>query len=173
MLPKFNKCSSILINWKYYGDNNYIFYEPKPLKTRFTKPSNIIKDKEINIYFYAAAKSIIRGGLNLTWAHFPHFLNSSSICSPNGSIIKNPFSPPNFSTAFIKHYATKSTEEYLIKLFKGNVIKPNYLNINSIIFWITKYYFGLNKITKKKLLFIKRFIKLDLSKYFKKSEFKD
>ena len=169
LLPKFVKCTSILINWRYYGDNNNIYYEPKPLQIRFSKPFEFSKNIKYNMYFYSAAKSIIRGGLKLQWAHFPHFLNSSNICSPDGIIIKNPFSPPKYSKAFIKHYATKSTEEYLMKLFKGNVIAPNFLNIHNIIYWISKYYFLFNKITKNKLRFIKRFIKLDITKYVNKS----
>ena len=164
-LSKFKKCSSILINWRYYGDNNNIYYEPKPLKIRFSKPFEFSKNKKYNIYFYSAAKSIIRGKLDLKWSHFPHFINSSSICSPDGLIIRNPFSPPNYSNAFIKHYATKSTEEYLLKFLKGNVIESNFVNIDNLIFWLSKYYFLFNKITTKKLRFIKRFIKIDISKY--------
>ena len=165
-LSKFKKCSSILINWRYYGDNDFIYYEPKPLKIRFAKPFIFDENKTVNIYFLAAAKSIIKGRLNITWTHFPHFLNSSKICSPNGSIINNPLSSPNYKNAFIKHYTTKSTEEYLIKLFKGKVSSPYYLNKEAIIYWINKYYFLFNKITKQKLLFIKRVTKLDVSKYF-------
>ena len=164
-LSRFKKCSSILINWRYYGDNEFIYYEPKPLKIRFTKPFKFPKNHTINIYFYAAAKSIIKGGLNITWTHFPHFLNSSTICRPNGSIVRNPLSPPNYSNAFIKHYATKSIEEYLIKLFKGKVNSPYSLDLETLKFWINKYYFLFNKKTKKKILFIKRVIKLDISKY--------
>ena len=164
-LSRFKKCSSILINWKYYGDNEFIYYEPKPLKFRFTKAFKFPKNQIINIYIYAAAKSIIKGGLNITWNHFPHFLNSSTICRPNGSIVSNPLSHPNYNNAFIKHYTTKSTEEYLIKLFKGKVNSPYYLDLETLKFWITKYYFLFNEKTKKKILFIKRVIKLDISKY--------
>ena len=163
-LSKFKKCSSILINWRYYGDNDKIYYEPKPLRIRFTKPFEFSKTKKYDIYFYSASKSIIRGNLNITWAHFPHFINSSSICNPNGSIFNNPFSTPQYSIAHIKHYSTKSTEEYLIKLFKGNVFMSNFLNIGYLNFWINKYYFLFNKKTKKKLLFIKRIIKIKIPK---------
>ena len=89
-----------------------IYYEPKPLRIRFMKPLEFSKTKRYNKYFYSASKSIIPGNLNISWTHFPHFINSSSICAPNGNIIKNPFSPPQYSIAYIKHYTTKSTEEY-------------------------------------------------------------
>ena len=74
--PLFEKCESIIINWKYYGDNDKLFYEQKPLKERFPKPitsnENLIKD----IFVYCAAKTIVRGGLYIIWAHFPHYLKN-------------------------------------------------------------------------------------------------
>jgi hypothetical protein len=103
-LPKFKKCSSILINWKYYGDNNNIYYEPKPVQYRFTQPFTFLKNKTNDKYFFSAAKSIVKGGLNLSWAHFPHFINDSMKCRADGTLVKDPFSPPQYSYAFIKHF---------------------------------------------------------------------
>ena len=145
-LKKFKNCSSILINWKYYGDNNYLYYEPKPIQKRFFKPIIYTIQLKNSIYFYAAGKSIIRTGLNISWGHFPHFLNNSFICRPDGTMVKKPLENPLFSFAYIKHYATKSTEEYLIKLFKGTVNSNITLNKENIIFWLKNYYFLLNKI---------------------------
>ena len=115
-LPQFNNCSSILINWKNFGDSENIKYEPKPLQKRFKIPFYFSKKNCHGIYLYSAAKSIIRGGLNIIWEHFPHFLKSSNICYPNGTKVVHPLSPPQYSTAYIKHYITKSTEEYAIKI---------------------------------------------------------
>ena len=125
-----------IINWRYYGDNNNIFYEPKPLTKRFTQPFYFNKNKEYNKYFYADAKSIIRGRgkIELKWAHFPYFLNNSNIWRANGIKIENPFSAPNYSYAYIKHYSTKSTEEFLIKLFKGKVIAIINFDFNHLLF---------------------------------------
>lgn len=163
---KFKNCSSILINWKYYGDNNNIYYEPKELKKRFNKPFSFDDNKTYDIYFYSAAKSIVRGRgkVNLTWAHFPHFLNNSNICRPDGNKIQNPLSKYNYSYAYIKHYSTKSTEEFLIKLFKRKVSTAIKFDIKFLTFWLSKYYFLFNKVTKKKLSLIKRILKLDISK---------
>ena len=112
---KFNNCSSILINWRYYGDNNNIYYEPKELKKRFINPFSFNPNKTYNKYFYSAAKSIVRGRgkANLKWAHFPHFLNNSNICRPDGQKVLYPLLKYNYSYAYIKHYSTKSTEEFL------------------------------------------------------------
>lgn len=123
-LSIFKNCSSILINWKYYGDNNELFYKPKLLQKRFTKPFYFTKNSK-NIYFYSAAKSIIRGGLNITWAHCPHYLDNQVICKSDGSVIKTYFSDPQFSIAYLKHYATKSTQEFIEKLIRGQVLSSS------------------------------------------------
>ena len=150
-LPKFSKCQSIIINWKYYGDNNKLYYEPKPLKERFIKKYDIekIKINEINIYYYSAAKSIIRGGLKLKWGLFPHYIENSIKCKPDGTILNNYFSPPQYSFAYINHYITKSTEEFIERLNRGDVmIKPDSNYTKDRIF---NYYFLFNQLTKEKL----------------------
>ena len=50
-LPKFNNCSSILINWKYYGDNNNLYYENFSVQKRFKKPFYFNKKKKILLFF--------------------------------------------------------------------------------------------------------------------------
>ena len=77
-LSKFKNCSSLLINWKYYGDNNNIFYEPKLLRDRFLKPFYFSKKNRRRKLLYSASKTIVRGGLNITWAHFPHYLKDKN-----------------------------------------------------------------------------------------------
>ena len=61
---KFKNCSSILLNWKYYGDNDNIFYEKKPLIERFKIPFEFPQNGKKDIILRTAGKSIIRGGLN-------------------------------------------------------------------------------------------------------------
>ena len=132
---------------------------------RFTQPFNFSKNKTYDKYIYAAAKSIIRGRLNITWAHFPHFLNNSIICRPDGTIVNEALSTPQYNLAYIKHYTTKSVEEYIIKLFKGNVISNDTLNFDSLLFWFKKYFFLFNKITKKKKKLIKHILKFNIENY--------
>jgi hypothetical protein len=159
--PLFEKCQSIIINWKYYGDNEKLFYEPKPLKERFTEPinsyENLIKDK----YIYSAAKTIVRGGLFIIWAHFPHYLKNTVNCRPNGNILENYFSPPDLSYAYINHYTTKSTEEYIEKLNNGNVNENS--DISFIQNKIKYYYFLINKITKQKIDLINNKLKYKIN----------
>jgi hypothetical protein len=164
-LPKFKKCSSLLINWKFYGDNNNLYYESKPLKERFKKQFSFSKKNMRFIYYYAAAKSIIRGGLNITWEHFPHYLKNNIICRPNGEIIKNPLSSPKYSLAHIKHYATKSTEEFAEKLLKGAANSNNTLNKSFWIDNINNYYFLFNIKNKDKINLFEKKLNISLN-YF-------
>ena len=158
-LSKFNQCQSILINWKFYGDNNKLYYEEKSLNERFNEPINItininfIKDK----YFFSAAKTIVRGGLNLNWGLFPHYLINLKNCRPDGTILKNYFSPYQHSIAYIKHYITKSTEEFIERLNRGDVLVE--INKDYILNRINNYYFLFNKKTKKKLYLFNNYLK--------------
>ena len=160
-LPRFKNCQSILINWKYYGDNNKVYYENKPLYERFTAPFFFNKSKKNNIYYVSAAKTIVRGGLKITWAHLPHYLNNTINCRPDGSITKNYFSLPQYSIAYLNHYITKSTEEFVERLNRGDVIeKINKRYIKNRIF---KYYFLFNKKTKKKLDLFRKKLKYKIN----------
>ena len=163
-LNKFNKCKSILINWKYYGDNGHIFFEPLPIQKRFTKPFYFKNRKECkNIYYYVAAKTIVRGGLKLTWNHFPHYLDKIINCRPDGTIINNYFSEPQYSIAFIKHYVTKSTEEFIEKIQRGDVFLR--VNQNYLIERIKNYYFLFNNITKNKIELFEKKLQFRVESY--------
>ena len=145
-----------LINWKYYGDNDNLYYDPRPLQERFNKPFYFNNINKMDQYLYCAGKSIVRSGLNLSWEHFPHILKNKPVCRPNGKILRNYLSQPQYSTAYIKHFATKSTEEFIERVIRGaaNSIE----NSKYIMYRIKDYYFLLNKFNKeKKIMFEKKF----------------
>lgn len=159
--PNFNKCQSILINWLYYGDNDKIFYEEKSLKERFVNPIILTEKIRKNKYIYSAAKTIVRGRLNLNWAKFPHYLKNTVNCRPNGNIFEDYLSPPEYSNAYLKHYATKTTEEYIEKMNKGDVLEK--YSIDYIYYRIFGYYFLFNKITKQKVDLFNKKLKYKLN----------
>jgi len=169
-LSIFKKCSSILINWKYYGDNNHLFYESKPVLERFQIPFYFPKKSQNSLQ--SAAKSIIKRGLNISWLHFPHYLKSQTICRPNGKIIKAPYFPyfsPDYSIAFIKHFTTKSTEEYADRLIRGTVNSENTSSTTYMINRLKLYYFLINKITKSKIDFLEKKLNIKLKNFFIKN----
>ena len=116
----FDECEAILFNWIIYPDNNLTHYDNRTLIERFTIP---------NYYAYANifVKSVIRGGIDKTFFlpkksnHVPE--KGITICNSKGKIIKryNPFSlsPPKYDYGYLKHFTTKTAEEYCDKIIKG------------------------------------------------------
>lgn len=159
----FKKCDFIKFHWVHPTDNNQMHYEKRPLFDRFKKPYK----KSIFI------KSIIRGNIsNLKyWVHSPYISPFKNItCNSIGKIIK--YEKINFESihninikkAYIIHFNYKSTEEYINKIKRGysNWFGNNYNNfINSKI----KDYFKDNKITKEKIDYFERELKLNLNFY--------
>jgi hypothetical protein len=83
-------------------------------------------------------------------------LKNKPICRPNGRILKNYLSRPQYNTAYIKHFATKSTEEFIERVIKGTVNSNQ--TSEYIMFRIRNYYFLFNKFNKeKKFMFEKTF----------------
>ena len=141
---KFNKCNYIKINWRFYTDNNMLHYSKKSVVERFTVPSS---------FQMLYVKSVIRGGLNDTFymtAHYPIFLKGC--CNPEGRF-ENPiaFKMRKFfyNKMYIRHYYSKSTEEYCDKINLGCVVTGKYRVKRLIVL-----YYLINNVTdiKRKML---------------------
>ena len=117
---RYKECQNIKINWLiYYSKNETLYYENKPLQIRFIKA---FYNSLLNIHI----KSTVRGGMAKNyWSKWtnPHSsLIKFKSCSSSGKFVnsKTPFiEPPDYKYAFIKHYYTKSFEEYCIKIKRG------------------------------------------------------
>ena len=147
--PIFSKCESILFNWLIYTDNELIFYDNRTLVERFTTPNMVNRDNKI-------VKSIVRGNLNKiifqcnASNHVPH--KNLSICDSKGNLIDqkryNPFfvNPPVFDYGYLKHFTTKTAEEYCIKIKRGRTRGFKY-DINERV----NLFFYHNKFSEEKL----------------------
>ena len=143
----FDKCEAVLFNWLIYTDNDLLYYDNRTLLERFTSPKY---DSKANTY----VKSIVRGGLNKTIfypkksSHVPD--SKVIICDSKGRILTkyNVFgvSPPVFDYGVLKHFTTKTAEEYVNKTKRGVngnvVLKPE----DRIM-----VFFSHNKFTEEKL----------------------
>ena len=117
---RYKECQNIKINWLiYYSKNETLYYDNKPLQKRFDKA---FYNSLLNIHI----KSTVRGGMAKNyWSKWtnPHSsLIKFKSCSSSGKFVnsKTPFiEPPDYKYAFIKHYYTKSFEEYCIKIKRG------------------------------------------------------
>ena len=152
------------------SDNNYLLYENKSLNERFPEiGKNVVKNKK-NIICYV--KTIIRGHLkNINITH-NHLLNGK-LKSCNGfgekGLNKNLFlsSNPDYEFNFIRHYYTKSAQEFIEKLNRGDLLRGNN---KRVIDWAIFKFFYINKITLKKIEYIQKHLgnKYKLEQYLKK-----
>ena len=155
----FEKCNVILINWIIYNDNDIVKYDNRSLNERF---SNQLYNSESNKF----VKSIIKGNLNLNpWvydqtSHRPkHQLRT---CDSNGNRVKtfnDVVIPPIIEKVYLKHFATKTIEEYIEKIKRGHPSQTILLNK-----WIDNF-FKLNKVTKEKIALIENLFNLTFEKY--------
>jgi len=163
---KFNKCQSIQLNWVHMSDNNQIYYENKSLSERFPKPGkNVVKNKKNKICY---VKTIIRGHLkniNITNNH----LLSNSLKACNGLGRKSRLEDilrvkPDYEYYYIKHYYSKTIQEFIEKLQRGDLLRGN---SNEVIEWAIEKFFYINEITETKIKYIQDKLgsKYNLSKY--------
>ena len=159
---KFKKCDFIKIHWLIPTDNDLLHYNNKSLFERFKGPYK----KSIYI------KTIIRGNINQLkyWVHSP--LSSpykNNTCNNEGILINKSIinfeyiKEININKAYIIHFKYKSTEEYINKYKRGY---SNWIDSASLFSKITEYLKD-NKITKEKIDYFEKELKLNLTKYRK------
>ena len=160
---KYNNCQQIYLNLVCHTDNNLLYYDERPLSMRFPEkvPNTKLAGKLLEI------KSIIRGhinGVNITSNHLGDFTLKS--CNNTGANVKpNSISTYNIDQKYyyIDHYYSKSTEEFITKITKGDAIRNDpeykYERINK--------YFTQSEITKEKLDLLENKTHLNLD-YFRK-----
>ncbi len=145
----FNKCEVIKINWILYSDNDLLYYENKSLQIRFSKPL-------LNHIRNILTKSIVRGNLTDNyWKTMtnPHTsIGNYTACSSSGKLINNssPYNNPiEIKNVYLKHYSTKTVEEFCNKIKRGMASFPLDKSLERKKERIS-YFFEINKRTKEK-----------------------
>jgi len=159
---KFHKCETILLNWVMYGDNDLEKYDNRSMIERFIKPHNK----------YNRGKSIVRTGISnlIIISTIVIGVNTKYFCNSNGiRLFPNTyfdFQAPNNSEAFIKHFYTKTSEEFCFKIKRGDAHfhkeQSDYINVRESRI---KLFFGFNKITTEKINIIEKCSGINLNKY--------
>lgn len=158
----FDNFDMIHINWKTYTDSGKIKYTNKPVQERFTTTMAYKKCVKYNFPENNHVKSIIRCGKydEIKFIPNPHSpINIDTCCNCIGEPVdaKSPFCDYNFEDAFLKHYTTKSLEEWITKkMVRRYPDSHPLLNINHPHLSID-FYFKINDITKDKIKFINKF----------------
>lgn len=150
----FNNYDVIHLNWMCYNDGNNIYDNGKPVLNRFLTKVDIT-DNVTNI-LNKHMKSIIKGGINIDtifngnshtpWYKDLKYCNNEGIETKFDDLFKVPAS---YKYAYIKHYVTKSLEEYINQKFDRGA--ADYTNKQYNI----SNFFGYNNTTQEKLDYLK------------------
>ena len=161
---RFTNCELVLLNWIIYNDNGLIKYDNRTLNERFNNPKVQLP----------RGKSFIRGGNNnllIPSTHIPG-INAFHFCNSNGKKIY----PKTFldndkeisPLAYIKHFYTKTAEEFCKKLYRGDAHYPkNHPNYHKIIKSKINLFFHYNELTKQKIKILEKCTNLNLIYYRK------
>ena len=142
---RFVNCNTIFINYNEYGDSDLLKYDNRSIFKRFTQSKYI-----------ACGKSLTRGGIKNAKIdiHKPLYINN--YCNSEGEseeLYKDKIfiSKLAVDSAEIKHFITKSLEEFCQRLEKGwpSIIKFS-KGYYDFVEERIKYYFSLNEITEYK-----------------------
>lgn len=165
----FENYNMIHVNWKTYGDNGFTHKRRGNLVDIFKTPAPDDVKVSYNFPENNHVKTIIRGGYEKFGfgqnPHSPSFIDipccnsAGEKCTP-----QIPFCSYNFSLAYLKHFTTKTTEEYIAKLKRGfaDIKRDNYEQL------IVRNYFGVNEVTEEKINMFNKAFNLDLSYLLKR-----
>lgn len=144
----------LMLSWQVMTDNDLIHYDPRPLMERFTTPMPNDRCCTYDFPENMHVKSIVRGGLSeLKWKN-PHVpATELRCCNAKGEEMKqSPFMPIDHDAAFIRHFFTKTIDEWLnIKVKRGYPDK----NTDGLRKHAIDKFFQRNDSTEEKLQYIK------------------
>lgn len=129
MLEKCDGYDCILVNWECYGDNGLVRNDTRLVQERFTEP--LPSDLHVQYADHTEnehCKSIVRGGLgSINFKSNPHLPDTHlRCCRADGRECGHTvFQQVDFSVARLKHYITKTVEEYMVRKWSvGTGNKP-------------------------------------------------
>ena len=156
----FKDANQILINWKTYTDNDLVYDDGRPCLERFITPMEINKKAEPNDWCVTntCIKSIIRTNIcdlnyNTNHCFINELLKTTTYNNYGNKVNEVTYCQPiNYTLSYIKHFPTKTIEEYIkYKQIRGTGISKN-LDTNRIdLIRFFKY----NNITQEKLDYLK------------------
>lgn len=160
--PEFNEYDMIHINWLLFGDGGQIKSDGRGLLQRIQQPLDINQTTLYSFPDNFHCKSIIRGGLaEVKWdgtSHTP--TNGIKCCNSYGLPCdgNSPFTPYDYRNAGLRHFTTKTAEEYAEKVKKG-FPDANPTTKEKMV----KIFFDRNEITAEKVAIFKEKNGIDMS----------
>ena len=157
-MRRYEKFDCLLVNWMVMDDNDLVHYDDRPQMERFTRPMDYDRHVSYNKPENNHVKCLVRGGLPDIEFKNPHRPRTRMrCCNTRGELCKqNTFQPYDFSVAYIKHFTTRTIEEWLQnKVVRGY---PNGATAELRQKAIEKF-FQRNNPTKEKMEYIKNWNK--------------
>jgi len=151
---KFKNCDTIQLNWLMHTDNNKVYYENKSLNIRFPN-----SDKSI---IRPAVKSILKGKMPNIEINCVHRINTK-LKTCNGFGLKTNLTDAttelyDYNYYYIDHYFCKSTEEFVNKINKGDVMFDTDYTLKRV-----EVYFAVNNATEEKINYMKKYLFQNIS----------
>ena len=106
--------SEVFLNWELYGDNNQLYKSSEPVLERFPNPTP-------HEYLQLYVKSISYLP-DVYFIYSPHFAYSvGKACQSDFTPVEQNYSTEKsiFKNAWVRHYFTKTIEEFFEKLLRG------------------------------------------------------
>lgn len=147
-----NDTAIIHFNWRYYGDNDLVFYDDRPVQERFPIPCPDDVKYALRPRENGWVKSLIRGKLNNMTILVHSAVHPTLKCRhSNGSICNGwaeYINQIDFSNGYIKHYGTKTLEEYIERKCKNrnNACDDLFIKASTRLDW----FFNVNKHSPEK-----------------------
>lgn len=144
----------VYINWKCYGDNGHIHYENKPVLERFTQPLNKCCNQTIKYDNVELFKSIVRGKGRCLKVYCHTCKVKGDAVDADGNKMRNfrymhVYSPVKYDNIYIRHYVTKSVEEFFERHYQKTSATGIEYHHNSYKNCVEKF-FHCNKWTQEK-----------------------
>ena len=160
----FRRFNCIHVNLMCYGDGGMVRNDGRKLMERITEPidlnNKVLYDFPENFH----VSPIVRGGLKyVDFDKFAHNPNMDGHCC-NGSGIEcgmdSPFTPYDYRMAGVRHYTTKTAEEYIKKIKKGACDGTNASQKPEVM---VDLFFRRNEATEEKVKLFKDELGVDFS----------
>lgn len=107
----------LVVNYMIYTDNHLVRYDSRPVTERFTEPMQVDRCVTYRFPENKHIKSIVRGGIQgFRFRRNPHIPSEPVMrcVRTNGdSCRQSPFQEIDHSVAYLKHYTTKTIEEWM------------------------------------------------------------
>lgn len=155
-MQSYDRFECLLVNWMDYTDGNMLTDDGRPMIERFTVPMPYDRKVTYDFPENDHVKSIVKGGLRCRFEENPHVpALPMKCCTTNGEQCTQVFHQPyDHSIAYLKHFTTKTAEEWVHKWKRGSIGRP-YEKFKE---HYKEYFFKINDRTKEKEDYLRRWL---------------